>query len=1160
MVRRLAPSAALGLVLIAACALAPRALAAQTVIGFDHFPTGGEALAGTIVTNQWEAEGVKMGKAGKAEEVGDPAPGAGNCGSPHVEHETAVTEAASKPNFALLPRCPVGAGPVLRGSYGELTGHPHGPLSVEVRSLPLGSSEVNLALSAYNSEGVAIEPATAGKAVKTGWTKLTVPNSANASISYFSIVAETPNENEVAIDNLSFEASETTTTTTTTVATTPPPTESPPTESPPGSGAPIKPVPPTAALALATPSPRAGAPIALSAAGSTPGSGHIISYGWNFGGGEKVETSTGTNPEAHVMFAPGLHTVTLTVTNSSDEKATTHLSFSLATSKVHPADGGEGECLPKLEIGDATLIAECIQRQGSGYVIEGEVAINGMVLVPKSGGFLRITKGLVGIELTGARVYVQLENTPIAAHMVLGERNLEAEPMFLEIFSYALHGPEAVYHGVRGPRVHVAGKPSKTFLMAFGVGRECKGSESKKAGCCPPKNGLTACATLPGNFPLTGQVDIYLTSKGQALFDVQVGLSLKEVSFEATGALEIIANSEKGIELESLKFEIGEASLAPIFKVKGASFEYFFPEYYEESKRDSWQAKGTLTFGEEIVELAAQLAFKHGEFQSASMKFKVPHGGVPIYPGVLLNEIGAGVSVNPLAFEGSLGASIVEEFELELAFRFREETAQELGFFGGKGTLSLQGHEIASLAADVYTDGYMDAQLKFHIQVPFEGSEPFAKVAGEIGFWDEPATAKWEANGFVEGKIWILEAEIAGLVNNKYLAGCGRAGFGPFKVGAYGFYDFENGESGGQMFPNNCKETLEPYREHPAVKHTGGFVGGESVVAWVGKANARTAWAWGVPASGEPGARAAVGGESETVRLPGNRRGEELRVRASSGSPIVTLVSPSGETLTTPSVPNRLTASASGSEFAALEPNRREVIILLKAPHGGEWKIERDAGSGPIGKVEGAGVLPAPTIRVHVHHRGRSWRLAYRVAHYAPGMKVELLERGRDSDHLIATVAKPRGTVRFRPQEGLSRPRRISATVLDARGAPVETLAVGHYTAPAPFRPGKPRRVRIARHGGTALVRWTAVRGARDYRIKVRGSDGRLETHFRKSGARSVSISKVLGFESFTATVTAVGGRDMLAGRPASARLKPVKAKRRPRGRRHRRPRKHRHK
>ena len=533
------------------------------------------------------------------------------------------------------------------------------------------------------------------------------------------------------------------------------------------------------------------------------------------------------------------------------------------------------------------------------------------------------------------------------------------------------------------------------------------------------------------------------------------------------------------------------------------------------------------------------MAFKHGNFRSASMSLKI-NPGVTVYPGVEVNEIGAGIGVEPLEFSGSLGAEIVKEFELELAFKFREKTEKELGYFGGKGTLSLQGHEIASLGADVYTDGYMDAELKFHIQLPFEGNA-FAKVAGQLGFWDEPATGKWEADGSVEGKLWELEAEIAGLINNKYLAGCGRAGFGEFKVGAYGYWDFETSSGGGQLFPNNCKETLEPYKEHPAVKHTGGVVGGESAGFLPGRIRRLTAASW---IAGGARAIAAAGGESETVRLPGNPHGEELRVSSSSGTPVVTLVGPSGQTLTTPSPQGRLTASASGSEFAALEPNQREVIILLKKAQRGEWRIERDPGSGPIGKVEGAGVLPAPTIRAHISRHGRGWLLAYRIGHFSPSMKLELFERGRDSNHLIATVSKASGTVSFTPAEALSHSRQIIATVLNQQGAPVQTVTVGHYTAPGPFRPARPR-MRFARRKNTALITWSPVPGARSYRIKVVGSDGRLETDVRKTGQRSVIVPNVLGFESFTATVTAVGGKDMLAGAPATGTLKPVKVKRR---------------
>ena len=272
-------------------------------------------------------------------------------------------------------------------------------------------------------------------------------------------------------------------------------------------------------------------------------------------------------------------------------------------------------------------------------------------------------------------------------------------------------------------------KPSKTLLYVFGIGKNCEPGEHNKAGCCPPPNGHIVCAEVPGNFPLVGLVDVYLNNKGQTLLYVQVGLNLKEVNLEATGALEIRINDESGIELQSLKFEIGEAALKPIFKIKGASFEYFFPSYEEESKADTWQAKGTITFGEEVAQLKAEMAFKKGNFKKAAMSLKIKPG-VPIYAGIFLNEIGATLAVEPVEFGGSLGASIAEVLELELEFRYREQNEHppELGYFGGEGRLSFKENQIATLAADVYSDGYVDAALKVDIKLPFGSKETVAEV------------------------------------------------------------------------------------------------------------------------------------------------------------------------------------------------------------------------------------------------------------------------------------------------------------------------------------------------------------------------------------------------------------------------------------------------
>ena len=1148
---RLVGKIAMAVLLVALMGATPAWAGTETVIGFDHFPGGAAVPAGTLVTDQWEAEGLKLGT---AKELGQSTV-AGDCGSPSVQAET-TTPAASAPNYAVLATC-FGAANT-QGAFGALLGAPRGSLSVKVRNLN-SSPPVEVLLTGYNAAGKIVASGKA-QAGDTGWQSVVATLSGEEKIAYFAISTGIVTSQQVAIDDLSFE-----------VPPAQPPKKEEPTTTPTPTPTPTpnpQPGPPVASLALLTPSPQVGTPLTLSGAGSTPGSGHIISYGWNFGGGSKVETSTGTNPIAHVMLGPGAHTIALTVTNSKGEKSTSRFGVMLSTKvKALIPDGGEGECLPTLEIGDAHLLAECIQKlPGGGYVIEGQLAINGMTIVPKSGGFLKIrTFRTLGVgtftQLYGGQVYVELLNTPIG-DMVLGERNLEAEPMDLEVQSEVSHFQGPIFHGLSGPRGRAADKPTKTLLMAIGVGKECSGGE-KKAGCCPPKNALTACGTLPGNFPLTGQIDVYLTNKGQALFDAQVGLSLKEVNFEATGALEIRANLETGIELSSLQFEIGEASLAPIFKVTKASFVYYFPEYEEESKRDSWQAKGTITFGEEIAELEAELAFKKGNFQSASMKFKADPG-VPIYPGIALNEIGASVGVEPLAFGGSLGAKIAELLELELAFKFREATSTELGFFGGEGKLSYKDDDIATLAADVYSDGYVDAQVTFNLHFPFESKEPVIEVSGGAGFWDEPASGLWQAKGNVYFKLWIISAEVAGLINNQYAAGCLHVGAeGVFGGGVQGRYRFSDGNISGGLFGNdNCSDQLKQYSQKPLVKHSGGFVkeeaarfpiaGGPAFASSPLGGSFRGKLGGGLGAVGAPLASAAAGGgESDSFTLPNGTMGQELRISSVSGTPVVALLGPGGQTYTTPTTAGHL-VSVPGQFMSAVAPDPNQVLVLLRHPRGGTWRVQALPGSPAISVLETAEDVAPAVVRVHVRRgRGQRWSLAYKVDHFVPGSHIRLVERGKDSTHVLATIGKAKGTLTFTPAQALGRARTVYAYLLNSEGVVVREVTVAHYTAPVLPRPGRPRGLRFVRRGGGALLSWRGVVGARSYRIKVRGSDGRLQTFFRKVAARSVSIAGVLPFESFTASVTAVGERE-LRGLPASVTLKAVKLPR-PRPTKHRR-------
>jgi hypothetical protein len=844
-----------------------------------------------------------------------------------------------------------------------------------------------------------------------------------------------------------------------------------------------------------------------------------------------------------------VHTVDLTVTNSNKEssKSSFGMNVPFNANTLHAPDGGEGECTSTYDQGNIHLIAECIQKQkGGGVVISSrQIALNGMDLTTTSNGpgvFKIETVKLLGIgnsvQLSGAPVNVELLNTPIG-NVVLGGRDLEKEPITLafEAFvppKFKLGGsPFADPRGhSSGTRAHAAGG-GKTLVMAFAVAHKCAGG-SKKAGCCPPQNN-TSCAELPGSFPLTGQVAVYLNDKGQSLIDVQVGLELKSVNFEATGALEIIADRETGIDLESLKFEIGEAGLAEIFKVSKASFTYYFPSDPEESRRDSWQAKGTIAFGPlEQPSMEGELSFKKGEFHSASMVFTAPPGaGAMVYPGVEVNKIGASVGVNPLAFGGVLGAAIATQLELTLEFKFREATSTELGFFGGQGKLSYKGDDIATLAADVYSDGYTDAKLAVDIHFPFDSKEPAVEVGGGISFWDESASGLWQAEGNAHIKIWVISAEAAVLFNNQYIAGCLAAG----EFGVQGRYRTSDGNIDGGFFGlKKCSDELKQYKQKPLVKHSGGFVGGEESLRALPSSGAP--WLPSAVTAG-PAAHASAG-ESQGFTLPAGTTGQELRVDFAGSAPAVHIKGPGGQIFTTPATPGQF-AAVGGEFIAAIGPGGHEVIVFLRKPKGGEWQLQ-PAGGTPIAKLETAQDIPPATIKATVKHkRGSRFALSYKIANFVPGTHVRFVERGRDSTHLLGVVGGAQGTLNFTPQEGLSRSRTIVAYLLDHEGAPRRELTVGHYSAPGAVHGGRVRKVRFVRRGSTGTITWSAAAGAREYRIKVRGGDGRVQTFLRKASSRSVTVTGLIPTDSYSAVVVARAGRNLLPGPKASATLKALK-------------------
>ncbi len=845
------------------------------------------------------------------------------------------------------------------------------------------------------------------------------------------------------------------------------------------------------------------------------------------------------------MFKPGLHEVGMTVTNSNGETATSTVPVNVGAPAKGEKFTGVSSNVPfavecnetTYSDGDVEITAECIQKTSPGnYLIATkELELNGMMLVPRVSGraifSITTTGGIAATtELSGPAVNVELLDTPEGT-IVLGGRELKSEPVELAS-SFKMLAKKA------------GEETAKKYLMYIGVAHKCNAKEeteestgsgqgasssetsgneegekekskSKKAGCCPPAQANTLCGELPGKFPVTGHIAISLNSKKQAVLSVNVGLSLEKI-IEAEGELELLTNPQSAtIELQSLEFKIKEAGFASVFELEDVTFKYFWPGDVAagKEKENSWEATGKISFGPSSGKFEVAISFRKGNFYSASLGLKLAQGqGIPIFPGIELNKLGANVTTaNPLSFGGNLGASIAAELELVIKFQYAEAAAGAEGYFKGAGELELENKKFAALEVLVGFSGYVKGKVELNLKEP--ETNPVIELAAGVGFWDETEhkPAIWQAEGNVRAKFKVPGFGIGALldiiVNSKDVAACGEAEFLTWHGGLAGLYNFEKSRFEGPFLfeTKTCSEELKPFEEVPVNKHAG--------------ASAR---------------EASLAGESFT--LPSGTIGEELRVNSPSGTPVVTLIGPGGQRFTTPLEPAQV--AGNGQYISSLAfGNPDQVVVLLEHPQGGEWHIEANPSSAPIGKLEGARLTPAASIRAHVRHAHGRWTLSYEIAHHVAGTHVRFSESGPDGIHVLATVNRTSGTVSFTPKDAPAPNRTILADVINAEGIATHTLTVGHYTAPAPLRGGRLSHLRIARRGNSALITWHAATNTREYEIRVEGSDGRLQTLIRTPASRSVSVANVLPFESFTATVTAIGGPTLLPGKPATIRL-----------------------
>ena len=315
-----------------------------------------------------------------------------------------------------------------------------------------------------------------------------------------------------------------------------------------------------------------------------------------------------------------------------------------------------------------------------------------------------------------------------------------------------------------------------------------------------------------------------------------------------------------------------------------------------------------------------------------------------------------------------------------------------------------------------------------------------------------------------------------------------------------------------------------------------GDLDGGGVFYWSGSADLFTGCSVGKLKS-EIGARLLFGGVLSAAPIPVQlKRGLGLalfKVTGTTAPPAVRLKGPGGRTIETP-VPARPILDRAHGWFAQTSAAEKATYVEVARPAAGRWTVEALPGSPPIRSVAEGDGLPRRIATGSVSGAGAQRVLHYRVTAPA-GVNVSFAERAAHLERELGTATRAKGTLRFSPADGPAGTRTVVA-VVTSQGLPVRTETVARFRTAGPVVLPAPR-VRLARAGGSLLVRWRPVLGASGYHVRVEVADGRgLLLTAKHSPLR---VPRVNGLLAATVKATALSGSQR-EGHARTARIGPL--------------------
>jgi hypothetical protein len=188
------------------------------------------------------------------------------------------------------------------------------------------------------------------------------------------------------------------------------------------------------------------------------------------------------------------------------------------------------------------------------------------------------------------------------------------------------------------------------------------------------------------------------------------------------------------------------------------------------------------------------------------------------------------------------------------------------------------------------------------------------------------------------------------------------------------------------------------------------------------------------------GAKAAA--ISSTVNVAAGLPGLVVVATGTGGAPTADLVGPGGRRIGGPDL-GAVTKMSSALAFR--DDTTRTTTWIVDHPAAGAWRVEPRAGSAPIASVASADGLPSPTVSAKVTGHGAKRTVVWK-SKLRGNQRVRLYEVAGSRQVLLATRARPRGQLTFRPSAGGPSRRRILA-VIEQDGIPRTELSIARFRA-----------------------------------------------------------------------------------------------------------------